>query len=39
MLGDAPLVVLTKDDVERTVHLAEVERLHFDKSPLVPRLS
>ena len=32
--GDAPPVVLTKDDDERTVHLAEVKRLHFDKWPL-----
>ena len=36
-VGDTPLVVLTKDDGERTVYLAEVERLHFDKSPLEPR--
>ena len=37
-VGDPSLVVLTKDDGERTVYLAEVERLHFDKSPLAPRM-
>src|SRR5215204_7115690 len=35
-MGDTPPVVLTKDDAERTVRLAKVERLNFDKSQLVP---
>src|SRR5215211_3618875 len=35
---DTPLVVLTKEDVQRTVYLAEVKRLHFDKWPLGPRV-
>ena len=35
-MGDAPPVVLTKDEGERTVYLAEVERLHFHKSQLEP---
>ena len=30
------MIVLTKEDVERTVYLAKVKRLHFDKSPLEP---
>jgi hypothetical protein len=35
-VGDTPLVVLTKEDVEWTVYLAKVKRLHLDKSPLIP---
>src|SRR5215210_5661177 len=36
--GDTPLVVLTKEDVERTVYLTKVKRLYFHKSPLAPRI-
>ena len=36
-VGDTPLVVLTKDHAELSIFPAEVQRLHFDKSPLAPR--
>jgi len=38
-VGNISPVVLAKDDMEWAVNLAEVERLHFDKSPLAPNVS